>query len=58
LVINTEANLVDEYYSVFFIITQKKNYIKLEKWLADFDFVDIQTAVEQIDWEKVQVVEL
>jgi polysaccharide deacetylase family protein (PEP-CTERM system associated) len=31
---------------------------KLEKWLADFDFVDIQTAVEQIDWEKVPIVEL
>ena len=31
---------------------------KLEKWLADFDFVDIRTAVEKIDWEKVPVVEL
>lgn len=31
---------------------------KLEKWLADFDFVDIRTAVEKIDWGKVPVVEL
>lgn len=31
---------------------------KLEKWLTDFEFVDIQTAVNQIDWDKVPIVEL
>jgi polysaccharide deacetylase family protein (PEP-CTERM system associated) len=31
---------------------------KLEKWLTDFDFVDIRTAVEKIDWGKVPIVEL
>jgi polysaccharide deacetylase family protein (PEP-CTERM system associated) len=31
---------------------------KLGKWLGDFDFVDLGTAVQQIDWDKVPVVEL
>jgi hypothetical protein len=31
---------------------------KLCKWLGDFDFVDLGTAVQQIDWNKVPVVEL
>jgi hypothetical protein len=31
---------------------------KLDKWLSDFEFVDIQTAVSQIDWNKVPVVEI
>jgi polysaccharide deacetylase family protein (PEP-CTERM system associated) len=31
---------------------------KLEKWLTDFEFVDIQTAVKQIEWDKVPVVKL
>lgn len=47
-------------------ITRKfKSYVglknaekKLEKWLTDFEFVDIGTAVKQIDWEKVPVVDL
>jgi polysaccharide deacetylase family protein (PEP-CTERM system associated) len=36
----------------------KKAEHKLEKWLTDFEFVDIGTAVEQINWDKVPVVEL
>jgi polysaccharide deacetylase family protein (PEP-CTERM system associated) len=47
------------------LIRKFKSYVglkgaraKLEKWLADFDFVDIQTAIEKIDWEKVPIVEL
>ena len=36
----------------------KKAEHKLEKWLTDFEFVDIGTAVEQINWNKVPVVEL
>jgi polysaccharide deacetylase family protein (PEP-CTERM system associated) len=31
---------------------------KLEKWITDFEFVDVGTAVNQIDWENVPVVEL
>lgn len=31
---------------------------KLEKWLTDFEFVDIGTAVNQIDWDKAPVVEI
>lgn len=31
---------------------------KLEKWLTDFEFVDIGTAVKNIEWDKVPVVEL
>lgn len=31
---------------------------KLEQWLIDFKFVDVSTAVKQIDWDKVPVVEL
>jgi polysaccharide deacetylase family protein (PEP-CTERM system associated) len=31
---------------------------KLNKWLQDFEFVDIQTAVKQIDWDKVPIVKI
>lgn len=31
---------------------------KLDKWLQDFNFIDIKTADKQIDWEKVPVVNL
>ncbi len=31
---------------------------KLDKWLQDFEFIDIETADKQIDWEKVPVVKL
>ena len=31
---------------------------KLEKWLDDFKFVDINTAVKNIDWKSVHIVEL
>lgn len=31
---------------------------KLNKWLNDFDFIDIQTANKQIDWKKVPLVEI
>jgi len=31
---------------------------KLEQWLTDFEFTDINTAVKQIAWENVPVVEL
>lgn len=30
---------------------------KFEQWLTDFDFIDISTAVKQIDWQKVPVIE-
>jgi peptidoglycan-N-acetylglucosamine deacetylase len=30
---------------------------KLEQWLTDFEFIDITTAVKQIDWEKVPVIQ-
>ena len=31
---------------------------KLNQWLTDFQFIDIATAVEIIDWERVPVVNL
>ncbi|MDD4527211.1 MAG: polysaccharide deacetylase family protein [Candidatus Margulisbacteria bacterium] len=31
---------------------------KLDNWLTDFDFVDVETAVRQIDWETVPVVKI
>ena len=31
---------------------------KLDKWLKDFQFIDIETADKQIDWGKVPVVKL
>jgi len=31
---------------------------KLDNWLTDFDFVDVETAVKQIDWGKVPVVKI
>lgn len=31
---------------------------KLEQCLTDVEFVDISTAVDQIDWSKVLIVEL
>lgn len=31
---------------------------KLDKWLNDFNFVDIKTANEQIDWKNIRIVEL
>lgn len=31
---------------------------KLRKYVKDFKFTDVRTAVEQVDWEKVPVVEL
>jgi len=31
---------------------------KLDKWLNDFEFIDIETANEQIDWDKVPRVKL
>ena len=31
---------------------------KLERWLNDFEFMDIATADQSVDWEKAQRVEL
>ena len=31
---------------------------KLEKWLSDFEFTDMATAIQMIDWENVPVVNL
>ena len=31
---------------------------KLDKWLKDFDFIDIKTANQSIDWEKIPIVNL
>ena len=31
---------------------------KLRRWLTDFDFMDVTTANELIDWEKAPVVKL
>lgn len=31
---------------------------KFESWINDFDFIDIRTAIQEIDWGKVPVVKL
>lgn len=31
---------------------------KLEQWLSDFDFIDMNTADKIINWEKVPIVKL
>lgn len=31
---------------------------KLEKWLTDFEFVDIHTAIETVDWNNAPIVKL
>lgn len=31
---------------------------KLIKWLDEFDFIDIKTANEAIDWRKVKIIKL
>ena len=31
---------------------------KLEQWLSDFEFIDVGTAIEGINWDKVPIVEL
>lgn len=31
---------------------------KLEKWITDFEFVDVGTAIKNIDWENAPIVEL
>lgn len=36
----------------------KKSKVKLQKWLNDFNFVDLETANQQIDWDKVPVVRI
>jgi hypothetical protein len=35
-----------------------KTEFKLNKWLSDFEFIDINEADERINWESVQVVRL
>jgi polysaccharide deacetylase family protein (PEP-CTERM system associated) len=47
------------------IIRKFKSYVglkgaqsKLEKWLKDFEFTDIATAIQKVDWENVPVVKL
>jgi polysaccharide deacetylase family protein (PEP-CTERM system associated) len=36
----------------------KKCQPKLENWLNDFDFIDIETANREIDWSNVKTIEL
>lgn len=31
---------------------------KLQQWLSDFEFIDIDSAIEKIDWKKVPIVEI
>ncbi len=30
----------------------------MEKWINDFEFIDIGEADKRIDWEKVSIIEL
>ncbi len=36
----------------------KNSLKKLEKWLTDFRFIDIKTAISEIDWTEVPVVNI
>lgn len=36
----------------------KSSANKLDKWLSDFDFIDIQTALQTIDWKQAPIVEV
>ncbi|MGF1555109.1 polysaccharide deacetylase family protein [Paucihalobacter sp.] len=36
----------------------KKADKKLEKWISDFEFIDIETANNQIDWKTVKTIQL
>tara|TARA_B100001093_G_scaffold511716_1_gene580183 strand:+ start:240 stop:1088 length:849 start_codon:yes stop_codon:yes gene_type:complete len=36
----------------------KKCKSKLERWLIDFDFIDLKTANQEINWDKVPVVRI
>lgn len=36
----------------------KKCKYKLEQWLRDFDFIDLQTADQMIDWNNVPIIKL
>ena len=36
----------------------KKCKIKLEKWLNDFDFIDLNNADQKIDWDRVPIIKL
>lgn len=47
------------------LIRKFKSYVgvgraaaKLERWLSDFEFIDVETAVERIDWAQVPVVDI
>ena len=47
------------------IVRKFKSYVgtkgaakKLERWLTDFDFIDIETADKIIDWNKASIIEL
>ena len=47
------------------VIRKFKSYVglkgaesKLEKWLSDFEFTDMATAIQNIDWGNVPVVEI
>ena len=31
---------------------------KLEKWITDFEFTDVGTAIKNIDWENVPIVQI
>lgn len=31
---------------------------KLERWMEDFDFIDLKTATDRIDWSNAPVVDL
>jgi hypothetical protein len=36
----------------------KKADDKLKKWISDFEFIDIETANKQIDWNTVKTIQL
>lgn len=50
-----ELSLIRKFKSYFGLKGATK---KLEKWLNDFNFIDIQEADKQINWEKVKIIAL
>jgi polysaccharide deacetylase family protein (PEP-CTERM system associated) len=50
-----ELSLIRKYKSYMGL---KNSNHKLEQWLTDFNFIDVGTAVEQVNWKFVPIVEI
>lgn len=50
-----ELSMIRRYKSY---VGLRSSYQKLEKWLTDFNFIDIKSAISNIKWESVPLVEI